>query len=181
MYLYTPLVSEGLSGYNTLLHTPHTLSQLPVFPPFPFGALSCPLSLPNSPSCAPSSPLNCLCSPKQTQAADRCVSGVSLLHLSCLWHPPISTALKGGVLVSSWFQSFPRWETDSKISCEQTLLKGEGPKTSWTRELTNDGQLILVTLTNEPPSEKIPLRLIIELRQSFYCLSALNHQFTQVT
>lgn len=41
-------------------------------------------------------------------------------------------------------QSFPRWETDSKISCEQTLLKGEGPKTSWTRELTNDGKLILV-------------------------------------
>ncbi|TNN02731.1 cellular retinoic acid-binding protein 2-like [Takifugu rubripes] len=39
--------------------------------------------------------------------------------------------------------SFPRWETDSKISCDQTLLKGEGPKTSWTRELTNDGQLIL--------------------------------------
>lgn len=41
-------------------------------------------------------------------------------------------------------QSFPRWETDSKISCEQTLQKGEGPKTSWTRELTNDGELILV-------------------------------------
>ncbi len=41
-------------------------------------------------------------------------------------------------------QSFPRWETDSKISCEQTLQKGEGPKTSWTREMTNDGVLILV-------------------------------------
>lgn len=41
-------------------------------------------------------------------------------------------------------QSFPRWETDSKISCEQTLQKGEGPKTSWTREITNDGKLILV-------------------------------------
>ncbi|KAG7264127.1 hypothetical protein CRUP_003325 [Coryphaenoides rupestris] len=39
--------------------------------------------------------------------------------------------------------SLPRWETDSKISCEQTLQKGEGPKTSWTRELTNDGELIL--------------------------------------
>lgn len=39
--------------------------------------------------------------------------------------------------------SFPRWETDSKISCEQTLLKGEGPKTSWTREITSDGKLIL--------------------------------------
>ncbi|TKS82114.1 cellular retinoic acid-binding protein 2a [Larimichthys crocea] len=39
--------------------------------------------------------------------------------------------------------SFPRWETDTKISCEQTLVKGEGPKTSWSRELTNDGKLIL--------------------------------------
>ncbi|XP_067111999.1 cellular retinoic acid-binding protein 2-like [Osmerus mordax] len=39
--------------------------------------------------------------------------------------------------------SFPQWETDSKISCEQTLQKGEGPKTAWTRELTNDGELIL--------------------------------------
>lgn len=44
-------------------------------------------------------------------------------------------------------QSFPRWEKDSKISCEQTLQKGEGPKTSWTRELTNDGELILVRLS----------------------------------
>ncbi|KAM9308986.1 cellular retinoic acid-binding protein 2a [Pholidichthys leucotaenia] len=39
--------------------------------------------------------------------------------------------------------SFPRWETDNKISCEQTLQKGEGPKTSWTREITSDGKLIL--------------------------------------
>ncbi|XP_055076032.2 cellular retinoic acid-binding protein 2b isoform X1 [Misgurnus anguillicaudatus] len=39
--------------------------------------------------------------------------------------------------------SFPKWETDSKITCEQTLQKGEGPETSWIRELTNDGQMIL--------------------------------------
>ncbi|KAM8766263.1 cellular retinoic acid-binding protein 2b [Acanthopagrus schlegelii] len=39
--------------------------------------------------------------------------------------------------------SFPKWETDTKISCEQTLQKGDGPKTSWTREVTNDGELIL--------------------------------------
>lgn len=32
--------------------------------------------------------------------------------------------------------------------CEQKLLKGEGPKTSWTRELTNDGELILVSPTS---------------------------------
>lgn len=46
-------------------------------------------------------------------------------------------------------QSVPQWETDSKISCEQTLQKGEGPKTAWTRELTNDGELILVIQIND--------------------------------
>uniref|UniRef100_A0A8C8K441 Cytosolic fatty-acid binding proteins domain-containing protein n=2 Tax=Oncorhynchus tshawytscha TaxID=74940 RepID=A0A8C8K441_ONCTS len=40
--------------------------------------------------------------------------------------------------------STPHWETDSKISCEQILQKGEGPKTAWTREVTNDGELILI-------------------------------------
>ncbi|XP_061662697.1 cellular retinoic acid-binding protein 2b [Syngnathoides biaculeatus] len=39
--------------------------------------------------------------------------------------------------------SFPAWASQSKISCEQTLQKGEGPKTAWTRQLTNDGELIL--------------------------------------
>uniref|UniRef100_A0A4W4EQC0 Cellular retinoic acid binding protein 2, b n=1 Tax=Electrophorus electricus TaxID=8005 RepID=A0A4W4EQC0_ELEEL len=40
--------------------------------------------------------------------------------------------------------SFPKWETDRKITCEQTLQKGEGPPTCWTRELTSDRELILV-------------------------------------
>lgn len=40
--------------------------------------------------------------------------------------------------------SFPKWDNDRKVSCEQTLLKGEGPRTSWTRELTDNGELILV-------------------------------------
>ncbi|AWP21493.1 Duplicated cellular retinoic acid-binding protein 2b [Scophthalmus maximus] len=40
--------------------------------------------------------------------------------------------------------SFPKWETDSKIVCEQMLQKGDGTVTAWTRELTNDGELILV-------------------------------------
>lgn len=31
--------------------------------------------------------------------------------------------------------------------CEQRLLKGEGPKTGWSREMTNDGELILVRPT----------------------------------
>ncbi|XP_058874772.1 cellular retinoic acid-binding protein 2-like isoform X2 [Acipenser ruthenus] len=40
-------------------------------------------------------------------------------------------------------RSSPCWDTDSRIHCAQTLLKGEGPHTSWTREITNDGELIL--------------------------------------
>lgn len=47
-------------------------------------------------------------------------------------------------------QSFPVWETDNKISCEQTLQKGDGPKTSWTREITSDGKLILVRQSECP-------------------------------
>ncbi|CAB1351281.1 unnamed protein product, partial [Coregonus sp. 'balchen'] len=47
--------------------------------------------------------------------------------------------------------STPRWETDSKISCEQILQKGEGPKTAWTREVTNDGELVLPTNGNPIP------------------------------
>lgn len=43
-------------------------------------------------------------------------------------------------------QSLVKWESENKMVCEQRLLKGEGPKTSWTRELTNDGELILVRL-----------------------------------
>ncbi|XP_034017034.1 cellular retinoic acid-binding protein 2b [Thalassophryne amazonica] len=45
--------------------------------------------------------------------------------------------------------SFPKWETSNKISCEQTLQKGEGPKTSWTRELTDDGELILTMMAGD--------------------------------
>lgn len=55
------------------------------------------------------------------------------------------------------FQSFPLWETDSKISCEQTLQKGEGPKTSWTREITSDSKLILVKHTNYHLSKSLDL------------------------
>ncbi|KAG7325648.1 hypothetical protein KOW79_010573 [Hemibagrus wyckioides] len=39
--------------------------------------------------------------------------------------------------------SFPKWDTDRKITCEQTLLKGDGPQTSWTRELNDNGELVL--------------------------------------
>lgn len=60
------------------------------------------------------------------------------------------------ILYSSHMKSFPRWETDSKISCEQTLQKGDGPKTAWTRELTNDGELILVNISCR--ATKIPVQ-----------------------
>uniref|UniRef100_A0ABK0L497 Cellular retinoic acid binding protein 2 n=1 Tax=Rattus norvegicus TaxID=10116 RepID=A0ABK0L497_RAT len=40
-------------------------------------------------------------------------------------------------------KSLVKWESENKMVCEQRLLKGEGPKTSWSRELTNDGELIL--------------------------------------
>lgn len=41
--------------------------------------------------------------------------------------------------------------------CEQRLLKGEGPKTSWSRELTNDGELILVSPAPFHPLEELLL------------------------
>lgn len=57
---------------------------------------------------------------------------------------------RGGHLLSfPTFQSLAKWENNNKIVCEQKLLKGEGPQTSWSRELTNDGELILVR--NPPP------------------------------
>ncbi|XP_041037640.1 cellular retinoic acid-binding protein 2-like [Carcharodon carcharias] len=40
-------------------------------------------------------------------------------------------------------KSLAKWIGENKMECEQKLLKGEGPKTSWTRELTSDDQLIL--------------------------------------
>lgn len=48
--------------------------------------------------------------------------------------------------LSPLLQSLARWESENKnkMVCEQRLLKGEGPKTGWSREMTNDGELILV-------------------------------------
>ncbi|XP_063054262.1 cellular retinoic acid-binding protein 2a [Engraulis encrasicolus] len=54
--------------------------------------------------------------------------------------------------------SFPRWETESKISCEQTLVKGEGPKTGWTREITNDGELILTMSADDVVCTRVYVR-----------------------
>lgn len=57
-------------------------------------------------------------------------------------------------LVSGLLQSLVKWESGNKMVCEQRLLKGEGPKTSWSRELTNDGELILVSPAPSPPLEE---------------------------
>ncbi|XP_077423345.1 cellular retinoic acid-binding protein 1a [Vanacampus margaritifer] len=40
-------------------------------------------------------------------------------------------------------KSLATWESDNKISCQQTLVDGDGPKTFWTREL-NGEELTLV-------------------------------------
>uniref|UniRef100_A0AAZ3RP09 Lipocalin/cytosolic fatty-acid binding domain-containing protein n=1 Tax=Oncorhynchus tshawytscha TaxID=74940 RepID=A0AAZ3RP09_ONCTS len=54
--------------------------------------------------------------------------------------------------------SLPKWETDSKISCVQTLQKGEGPKTAWTREITNDGELILTMSADDVVCTRVYVR-----------------------
>ncbi|KAG7457845.1 hypothetical protein MATL_G00231720 [Megalops atlanticus] len=54
--------------------------------------------------------------------------------------------------------SSPRWETAHKISCEQTLQKGEGPKTGWTREITNDGELILTMSAGDVVCTRVYVR-----------------------
>ncbi|XP_067834206.1 cellular retinoic acid-binding protein 2-like [Heptranchias perlo] len=46
-------------------------------------------------------------------------------------------------------KSLARWTGENKMECEQTLLKGEGRKTSWTRELTSDDQLILTMTADD--------------------------------
>uniref|UniRef100_A0A8C1KD59 Cytosolic fatty-acid binding proteins domain-containing protein n=2 Tax=Cyprinus carpio TaxID=7962 RepID=A0A8C1KD59_CYPCA len=40
-------------------------------------------------------------------------------------------------------KSLVTWETENKMTCRQTLLDGNGPKTYWTRELRGN-ELILV-------------------------------------
>uniref|UniRef100_A0A3P8Z700 Cytosolic fatty-acid binding proteins domain-containing protein n=1 Tax=Esox lucius TaxID=8010 RepID=A0A3P8Z700_ESOLU len=40
-------------------------------------------------------------------------------------------------------KSLATWETESKMTCRQTLLDGNGPRTFWTRELRGD-ELVLV-------------------------------------
>ncbi|KAM8921073.1 cellular retinoic acid-binding protein 2 [Pelodytes ibericus] len=55
-------------------------------------------------------------------------------------------------------KSLAKWESENKMVCEQRLLKGEGPKTSWCRELTNDGELILTMIADDVVCTRIYIR-----------------------
>ncbi|KAM9293948.1 cellular retinoic acid-binding protein 2 [Gastrophryne carolinensis] len=55
-------------------------------------------------------------------------------------------------------KSLPKWESENKIVCEQRLLKGDGPKTSWSRELTNDGELILIMKADDVVCTRVYVR-----------------------
>ena len=70
----------------------------------------------------------------------------------CLFSLSLAQALAVSSLASGLLQSLVKWERENKMVCEQRLLKGEGPKTSWSRELTNDGELILVSPAPSHPS-----------------------------
>lgn len=55
-------------------------------------------------------------------------------------------------------KSLAKWESENKIVCEQKLLKGDGPKTAWSRELTNDGELILTMTADDVICTRIYVR-----------------------
>ncbi|XP_034992361.1 cellular retinoic acid-binding protein 2 [Zootoca vivipara] len=55
-------------------------------------------------------------------------------------------------------KSLAKWESNNKMVCEQRLLKGDGPKTGWSRELTNDGELILTMTADDVVCTRIYVR-----------------------
>ncbi|XP_049661120.1 cellular retinoic acid-binding protein 2 [Buteo buteo] len=57
-------------------------------------------------------------------------------------------------------KSLARWESENKnkMVCEQRLLKGEGPKTGWSREMTNDGELILTMTADDVVCTRVYVR-----------------------
>ncbi|KAM6106390.1 cellular retinoic acid-binding protein 2 [Pterocles gutturalis] len=55
-------------------------------------------------------------------------------------------------------KSLARWERENKLVCEQRLLKGDGPRTGWTRELTNDGELILTMTADDVVCTRVYVR-----------------------
>ncbi|KAJ6652431.1 hypothetical protein lerEdw1_011549 [Lerista edwardsae] len=55
-------------------------------------------------------------------------------------------------------KSLVKWESGHKMVCEQRLLKGDGPRTGWSREMTNDGQLILTMTADDVVCTRIYVR-----------------------
>uniref|UniRef100_A0A8B9J139 Cellular retinoic acid binding protein 2 n=1 Tax=Amazona collaria TaxID=241587 RepID=A0A8B9J139_9PSIT len=55
-------------------------------------------------------------------------------------------------------QSLAKWESENKMVCEQRLLRGEGPRTGWSRELTNDGELILTMTADDVVCTRVYVR-----------------------
>ncbi|NXT61060.1 RABP2 protein, partial [Chaetops frenatus] len=55
-------------------------------------------------------------------------------------------------------KSLARWESENKMVCEQRLLKGDGPKTGWSREMTNDGELILTMTADDVVCTRVYIR-----------------------
>ncbi|XP_068270725.1 cellular retinoic acid-binding protein 2 [Nyctibius grandis] len=55
-------------------------------------------------------------------------------------------------------KSLARWASENKLVCEQRLLRGEGPKTGWSRELTNDGELILTMTADDVVCTRVYVR-----------------------
>ncbi|KAF7235550.1 Cellular retinoic acid-binding protein 2 [Varanus komodoensis] len=55
-------------------------------------------------------------------------------------------------------KSLAKWESSNKMVCEQRLLKGDGPKTGWSREMTNDGELILTMTADDVVCTRVYVR-----------------------
>ncbi|KAM6039353.1 cellular retinoic acid-binding protein 2 [Chlamydotis macqueenii] len=55
-------------------------------------------------------------------------------------------------------KSLARWESENKLVCEQRLLRGEGPRTAWSREMTNDGELILTMTADDVVCTRVYVR-----------------------
>ncbi|XP_030821154.1 cellular retinoic acid-binding protein 2 [Camarhynchus parvulus] len=57
-------------------------------------------------------------------------------------------------------KSLARWEDEgkNKMVCEQRLLKGDGPRTGWSREMSNDGELILTMTADDVVCTRVYIR-----------------------
>uniref|UniRef100_A0A8C3Q0U9 Cellular retinoic acid binding protein 2 n=1 Tax=Chrysolophus pictus TaxID=9089 RepID=A0A8C3Q0U9_CHRPC len=55
-------------------------------------------------------------------------------------------------------KSLAKWESENKMVCEQRLLKGEGPRTGWSRELTNDGELMQTMTADDVVCTRVYIR-----------------------